>query len=765
VKAVYRPAALLAIIAVGVAIRCADWRRVLGGAEVFFPDNDPYYHMRRVLMTMESFPHVPVFDHMMNYPFGAFVIWPPLLDFALAMAALAVGLTAADSQAVAAVCSVIIPIIGGLTAMAVYYLAEAAVGRRYSLAAAGIFIIFPAHIWYSKIGFVDHHAAVTLAQTAMFAIFLRLYQRLKSDGSDLGLWRSLALMAGGAISIAAGTLIWHGYIFFVAVLDAFLLAGLAADGLKKDSRLAELCWMTHIPAALMVLPFAVSISAASGKPFTAIMLSFFHAGALSILGLIGVGVSLARSRPGLFGWPWGAFIAAPLALLALAGLAQTGAVAEGLGWIMTSDKFMASVLESTSFFRERGGFSLVGPLYMLTGLFPVVVAGAAVMAHGQWKDGFKDSGKSFISLLTILFFLMLAKQRRFGPDFGPAQAVMAAYLAVNAVDWLKSRLAPMGAAPAMASAAVVAVILLSAAPFHMSNVINPALAQESGSPDHYLRKNQFLYKLRDIVKRDSPQGADEGAMAYWDNGHKILYITGLGAVSNNFGLHIGVDSYHDWCAFFLSAQEKDGNRILDNRKVRYVVADFDLGALYSAALYMGQNPSDYFRTVAGARVFTPRFYQTLFSRFSASMGSQAVVKNPGGEDMIIPPLEGFRLILDSEKDDQPGYLKAWEKVPGASLALRGEPSARLTVTYEYISNANRHRVYLKGVMLDEHGRGVMLAPYSSQRPDLGQTAKYRIAGQGSAVEIFVTEQNVLSGAALDVDLGRAQAQKEGAGSR
>ena len=48
-------------------------------------DPDGVYHLRRVELIVQDFPHIPLFDSYINHPNGAYIIWPPLYDLLLAI--------------------------------------------------------------------------------------------------------------------------------------------------------------------------------------------------------------------------------------------------------------------------------------------------------------------------------------------------------------------------------------------------------------------------------------------------------------------------------------------------------------------------------------------------------------------------------------------------------------------------------------------------------------------------------------------------------
>ena len=67
-----------------LAVRALPWPTVLGSDRLYFTGMDAYYHMRRILYSLERFPSVLDFDPYVNFPHGAKAIWPPLFDGALA---------------------------------------------------------------------------------------------------------------------------------------------------------------------------------------------------------------------------------------------------------------------------------------------------------------------------------------------------------------------------------------------------------------------------------------------------------------------------------------------------------------------------------------------------------------------------------------------------------------------------------------------------------------------------------------------------------
>ena len=64
------------------------------------------------------------------------------------------------------------PLLGAATVVATYFLCRRAFGGPVGVIAAASLCVMPAHVHYSQIGFVDHHAAVAFLTTLLFAALL-----------------------------------------------------------------------------------------------------------------------------------------------------------------------------------------------------------------------------------------------------------------------------------------------------------------------------------------------------------------------------------------------------------------------------------------------------------------------------------------------------------------------------------------------------------------------------------------------------------------
>src|SRR5690606_40394844 len=97
------PIVLVLLCVLGFVLRTGNAATVFVGDAVVLAENDPYYHLRRVVLILADSPHVPLFDPWIDYPHGAPIVFAPLFDFALATLARLAGPGVGEHPAVARV--------------------------------------------------------------------------------------------------------------------------------------------------------------------------------------------------------------------------------------------------------------------------------------------------------------------------------------------------------------------------------------------------------------------------------------------------------------------------------------------------------------------------------------------------------------------------------------------------------------------------------------------------------------------------------------
>jgi len=335
----------LALFGGAVLIRALPAALVLLPREVIFRGPDSYYHMRRIVYTIQNFPDLLVFDPYVQFPHGARPIWSPLFDWV--SAALLYPFAGNDDWLrVEQAAAWIPPILGGLTVVATWTVARRVLKERAALGAGVLLCILGGHFTYSRVGAFDHHVAVSLVTT------LLLGATLAALGAD-SRRRTLQYAAAIGVWIALSLLIWPGSLLYSAIT----LAGLAGVALTApDAARAAIRWRALAVAsgfaAILVAPFCFGNEWLHHGSMSPQVLTGFQPWFLGTAAAIGLGGALASERPSL---ATRAFVRAGVA--AGLGIALVGtslllssdlyeSVEEAWRWLSKSEDFQASVIES-----------------------------------------------------------------------------------------------------------------------------------------------------------------------------------------------------------------------------------------------------------------------------------------------------------------------------------------------------------------------------------------------------------------------------------
>ncbi|MBY0278088.1 hypothetical protein K2Z84_22365 [Candidatus Binatia bacterium] len=770
--------ALAASCVVGFLLRTTNAATVLLGDRVVLAENDPYYHMRRVFAVLASFPHVPAFDPWIDFPHGAPVVFAPLFDLGIAGLALLVGLVPDRRMPIETLAAFVPPVLGALTSLAVYALARRITTRPAALLAALLLALTPAHGWYSRLGFVDHHVAVTLLAVLSSALALAAL-RIRPDAgaarSDTRSGIRRGMTAAAAIVLACGVLLWNGTLLLVAVLDAALLALFVAGDAGRRRDVATLACVTHLGAAVVVLAMVPGIVRETGWPWSAITLSYLHVLLLATMGVV-CGLAVAMVAAGASGRQLLGFAATMGACGVVLLLVQGDALRRVHEWMFAADPFMGAVQESVSILRTSDGrFDLNEARVWMGRFFLATPLLLGLLAWRIARDGWRDAGRLFLLVWATLLFVATLAQRRFAETAAPALAILVADFLLGVATSLRARLEARGvsrtAARALVTSGCAFTVAFAFAPFYVGFFevpgrlvallrapIRPGGVAEWSADDRAeqedsvdVRLDRTLRRLRALEQdRIAATGAPGPAMNPWPLGHKLMYVAGTPVTVTPFGSYVGGDGFADSTDFLLEGDDARARAILARRGIRWVVVDNDLGTIGAAIVGRGENPRDWYgrEPLADggvAYVFRLPLLRSSYFRLTRVAGSEATVAVPGGPSETVPALRGLRLVVDATSDDATGFVKVYEVVPGLSLRVRTTPGATVVARYEWRSDVGRARAYVQSAVADAAGEAILSLPYSSERPDLGHVSSWRIEAGGATRELQVAEADVRSG--------------------
>ena len=237
---------LIAVVILGLLLRFLGGRASLTEKGILLPGYDEFYHMRRILYTVQNFPNTLWFDSYLNYPHGWENVWPPLYDQISAAFCLLLGQHTRPGVEMAA--SFVPIIIGTIATIAVYFLVREVFDHRTAILASLMTVLAPAYLQYTSFADMDHHSLEVL-----FLISALLFLILALCGSG----RRYIFAALAGLSIAALAYTWHGAVLYLAVIPAYVAIDMtmALKEKRQSQETAMVMLLALAVAIIFVLPY------------------------------------------------------------------------------------------------------------------------------------------------------------------------------------------------------------------------------------------------------------------------------------------------------------------------------------------------------------------------------------------------------------------------------------------------------------------------------------------------------------------------------
>jgi dolichyl-diphosphooligosaccharide--protein glycosyltransferase len=633
------------------------WRRVFAGGEVWFQENDPWYHVRVAEAWIAGFPHRLTFDPYLQHPGGGGMPVAPFLDLLLAFPAVVLGL----SEHAARVWMAWVPaLLGAAGVMVLWALARQLFDRRVALLAGGLLAVEPGgYLVRTLLGFTDHHA---LEAVLSLVVLWALASALRAQGRR-------RVIRSGAAGVALGCYLlgWGGGSLLVAVLAAWVgLQALVEGPVTWGRGLAPVLLPALLVAGALL---ACGLGATPRWEIQALALAGAAAGVTALDALRALGARRCLGR--------GAFALAAL----LAGAALLGT--SWLALLAAAPEVALDLRYHVLRFAPSGTALTVGevrPLLLYGGevswlpawlqfrtSFFLGLAGMAWMTWRWWRS--RDRGLGLVLVWGLAMLVATLGQVRFAYYLGPALALFAAPVCGAILD-LSGAAAGSDASPASRAVfrgvAVVVVALLAFAPSAASALVaagtdrTPAepwrQAMEwlrSETPEPFGNPAAYLQVWREKRGREERGGQRErprssyGVLSWWDYGYWIIGLGRRVPVSNPTQ-----SGARQAALVFLETDHEAVLRTLDEMGARYLVteAGFAITPRGPQALSAGRfdamcqwaeiECSRYYEpvllpdatgTLRPSLLFRPDYYRTLVARL-AVFGTDAVV--PRGRVLV-----------------------------------------------------------------------------------------------------------------------------------
>jgi dolichyl-diphosphooligosaccharide--protein glycosyltransferase len=733
---------LLGLICVfGLALRIASRKSSILGDGVILEGYDSYYHMRRIVYTVAHFPDTIWFDSYLDFPNGMQITWPALFDqIAAAFYHILSPLIGHTQGSIELSSSVLAPIIGCVTIIAVYVLAKDIFGAAGGLLAALFMSIAPYSISKTMLGEVDHHGLEAL----ILLVLVIAYVNCCAVGRRC--WMHVVLLGMSMAAIAyswVGAPAYYGImlaLFFVQMTD--LLRRNAsikplASGIMASEVLALLfmapfmstTWMRGSFIAMMAILAATVVLYAISEAFRRARVKWY---ALPISIMIASVIIIALYKAGAHSGLWllhsVPFIDSINGLLShgisyLLGGGMTGKIAE-------AEPLFVGV-DFVSWFGLYMLLSIAGLLALLWRL--IISASRASVVFPSYLSQDRVPAALIFFVYTLVVLILTIGQKRFLYLYSINAAILYSVLFLEfAGQSIYFARAGSQSSPSAIDdkktqryerflAALLLILLVLPSLMESASICKAA-------PDAAGAWRESLHWLQSSTPPagyyDEPgQRPQYGVMSWWDYGNWIVYLGERPAVANNFQTGV-IDS----ATFLLSTTEDQASSIMDERACRYVITDIELiyGKLQAIASWLNADPSRYqMIEQSGDQLMislTDEGLRTTLSKLHLFDSSG---------------MSRFRLIHESEDVDliggvspqeaTSGRIKIFEYVKGAVITGKAPAGRQVAVLLNLTSNTGREFQYL-GRSDSVEGRYTVRVPYSTRRDgEVRSTGPYLVA--------------------------------------
>jgi len=725
------PAEVLAIALVAFSLRLFSGRFSLTEKGIVFPGYDEYYHMRRILYTVNHFPNTLWFDSYLNYPHGLGITWPPLFDQICAVASLAFGQH--SQPGIEMVSALVPPLLGALAAVVIYYLVKELFDSTTALLASFMTILAPNYLVNTIFASIDHHALEVLLQLCTI-----LFVALALTRSE----KRYLFTAISGLAMAALAYTWQGADVYLGIFPLFLAVLMTLD--LKSGELSRQASETLIAAfglaLILVLPFWNDPWMSPSFMGLAAML-----GAMLIM--LGLGWVIRQRDLSWTTFPLCLLILVMLFLLLswlTGGLSGAGnLVSSGFEYIW-GGKMAGRIAEAEPLIYDMD--TLFAATLSPLGLnFLFTVAGiAAAISYIHASKGGRRQGQLLLLVWVVVSLLLTLGQKRFLYLSSISIGVFISIFWIFARELIKRKRPAPKYKHTTAVVAGLLVLLILPSASDVSYVAFNSFPDARGGDWYdsllWMKENTDATSFYD----NPTQRAEYSVMSWWDYGNWILYLAKRPVVANNFQAGVA-----DSARFYLSESEEEAAAILDARGCRYVLVNYFLiyDKLGAVANWADEDIYSYLNFVESNGNIMLQPQQRLLS---TTLGRLYLFDAAG--------MGHFRLIHESKsflgKNPPKSQVKIFQYVPGALLRIKGSPDQKAGALLNLTSNQGRNFVYVNEGSLQGDTFQVRV-PYSTDRGTETHATGPYVAFVGNEkgirkLNVEVSEEDILTGRTIDL---------------
>ncbi|OGF63129.1 MAG: hypothetical protein A2Y62_07495 [Candidatus Fischerbacteria bacterium RBG_13_37_8] len=551
------------------------WNYVFQDGKIYIADPDACYHLRRIEVSAQHFPHLLILDNFAGAESKNHIIWAPLYDWIGAFLWRFMALLGFGKQTILALFMFISPILAVLNAFLIYKLALLIYNESaFAIISSFFFSILPRGIIYSSLGNLDHHAIEVLC---MSFLFYRLILLLKQ-----GSLKSILLFS---LSVTFATLVWTGSIFFAfcSLLVAFFYCGNTHYTPLKSIGMAFLF------SAFCIAPFSLYYVIKGAPTVDFYAFSFFQPLSYVILSaLIFIFLKLIHTETEMLFSKEKILMFFSYAAGIVALFLSFQEVFNGIKYLMRKQPlFMSFVSESESIFKISEQWSLSAIILYFS--FFIFLLPLFYILLAARKKFLQPAGYAFLTVIVPVFFILICLQKKFSYHFSVPFSILLGLSLYFCYAWLIQKIKSI--------AALAIIIIITAGMLYPIRPIfyfaNDNLYESLHSLlPVYAWLKQKTPSLQDKFNQKERQ--DYYILSEWSLGHYIQYYAHRAVIVDNFGKD---NQMHLAAQILLTYSEYDALQLLYKHKIKYILVRDYLTTLYHLPLLIGENPKEYFNAV------------------------------------------------------------------------------------------------------------------------------------------------------------------------
>lgn len=718
---------------IAFALRAYPWKNFLGSeGELLFYGPDSYDHLRRITLGLAQFPGIPLFDSYYGYPVGTGFIWSPFFDYFLTFATLVSGGTTDAAQLIGFWIS---PVLGGITAVVIYFPTTRLFGRLAGAVAAFVIALLPGHILYTFVSELDHHSVEPLLALAVLMSVAALQ-------NDIGTIRlKITPWFRSALCFVAVVLLWRGaVIFWVMAIGGVILQVFALRAADKQAatRLGVQGACLCVSAALLLVPVCLVFGGISGSGMKFNVVSWFHVVLLTCCALLFFLLSYFDFHSKRAMKLTAIVLVLVCALFLTFGQKFLREIVGGLVVVGRGDPWLDSISELRSMLFPSGKFTLLHSLETLSLAYWLL---PFLLWHlfREWRKSRDLKTAVFLVWAAALWTMPLFRERYVHLAALPV-AIGVGCAAKLLSETLAARFGKITAG--MGSAFMVLILMAPVASFLVS-IPNVTLPKQEiadlPAALRYLREktpltSNYMYPVK------SPE---YGVLSEWSLGAYVCYLGQRPSVATNFGWE--THGLFESVSFLTTSDPLFAERILEKNQVRFLLMsnvsenlqNFRKIAEHGASIHRIESLESKFNPLA-----------TMYYRLYIQDGAAYTVG-----DLDLPALGNYRLVYETVNgiyDQMVGpvsYYKIFEKVKGALLQGSTKAGARVSLKLSFRSPAGRILTYRDWTFADQHGVYRFRVPYSTtgRNGDMIPTDPCKVSVEDKIFKIDIGESEVKAG--------------------